>query len=83
MAAFPRQMARAQPVIIPTALQDQARQERFAAQSSELRLCFLISFESFYLDFNGGKVSTVRLNKSVITSFLEPVLSLFFLLSGD
>lgn len=50
-------------VTIPTALQDRARQERFAAQSSEPRLRFLISFKSFYLDFNGGKVSTTRLNK--------------------
>lgn len=34
-------------VTVPTALQVRAGQERFAAQSSELRERFLISFKSF------------------------------------
>lgn len=61
--SFPPADGTSTAAIVPTALQDRAGQERFAAQSSELRLCFLVSFQSFYSDFNGGKASTTRLNK--------------------
>lgn len=62
MATIHQQMARLQTITIPTVLQLEQAGE-FEAHRSKLQLHFSISFNSFYLDFHGGKLSSGRLNK--------------------